>query len=119
MAERKLVGGLFDACTYDLLKVKGGDWSFTGLPGADLRRASFTDVRMREADLTGARCAGAEFRRVDLSGASLHQADFSGCDLRGSDLSAVDPSATGLKRAVIDPYQAVVLATAWGLDVRG
>ncbi len=50
-------GSMFDACTYDLLKVKGGDWSFTGLPGADLRRASFMDVRMREADLTGARCA--------------------------------------------------------------
>ncbi len=30
----------------------------------------------------------------------------------------MDPSATELKRAVIDPYQAVVLATALGLDVR-
>jgi len=50
----KVLGSVFDSCTYDLLKVKGGDWSFTGLPGADLRRASFTDVRMREADLTGA-----------------------------------------------------------------
>ncbi|MFA1541619.1 hypothetical protein [Actinomadura monticuli] len=35
-----------------------------------------------------------------------------------SDLSALDPSAATLRRAVIDPYQAVVLATALGLDVR-
>ena len=27
----KLVGSQFDSCTYDLLKVDGGDWSFTGL----------------------------------------------------------------------------------------
>lgn len=114
----KLIGSMFDACTHDLLKVKGGDWSFTGLPGADLSRASFTDVRMRDADLTGARCAGAEMRGVDLSGSSLHNADFSGCDLRGSDLSAMDPLTVELRRAVIDPYQAVVLAAALGLDVR-
>ncbi|TMQ91723.1 pentapeptide repeat-containing protein [Actinomadura soli] len=114
----KLVGSMFDGCTYDLLKVKGGDWSFTGLPGADLRRASFKDARMREVDLTGARCAGAEFRDVDLSGSVLHKADFSGCDLRGSDISAIDPFTVGLRRAVIDPFQAVVLATALGLDVR-
>ena len=114
----KFVGSMFDGCTYDLMKVKGGDWSFTGLPGADLRRASFTDVRMREADLTGAQCAGAELRGVDLSGASLHKADFSRCDLRGSDLSSLDPFTVELRRAMIDPYQAIVLATALGLDVR-
>ncbi|MFI6514408.1 pentapeptide repeat-containing protein [Spirillospora sp. NPDC050679] len=114
----KFTGSMFDGCGYDLMKVEGGDWSFAGLPGADLRRASFSGVRLREADLTGARCAGAVLREVDLSGALTHQADFSGCDLRGSEISSVDPHTANLRGAVIDPYQAVVLATSLGLDVR-
>ncbi|MEV5707348.1 pentapeptide repeat-containing protein [Actinoallomurus sp. NPDC052274] len=114
----KLVGGLFDGCTYGLLKAEGGDWSFTGLPGADLRGSSFRRVRMREADLTGARLQKASLREVDFSGASLHKADLSECDLRGSDLSSLDPHTTVLTRAVIDPYQAVVLAQALGLEVQ-
>jgi fluoroquinolone resistance protein len=114
----KLVGSRFDGCSFDLLKVREGDWSFTGLRNADLHGASFVDVRMREADLSGARCAGATIRGVDLSGASLQKADFSRCDLRGSDLSALDPHTAGLAGAVIDPYQAIVIAAALGLDVR-
>ncbi|MFD0891757.1 pentapeptide repeat-containing protein, partial [Streptosporangium algeriense] len=54
----KLTGSMFDACDYGLLKVKGGDWSYVGLPGADLRGSVFEEVRLREADLTGARLAG-------------------------------------------------------------
>jgi fluoroquinolone resistance protein len=57
--------------TFGLFKVAGGDWSFVGLPGADLRNASISGVRMREADLTGARCQGATLQHVDLSGAWL------------------------------------------------
>ncbi|MBE3008424.1 pentapeptide repeat-containing protein [Microbispora sp. NEAU-D428] len=109
---------MFDGCSCDLMKVEGGDWSFTGLPGADLRRAAFADVRMREADLTGARCAGATMRGVDLSGAWLHRTDFSRCDLRGSDLSALDPHTAEVAGAIIGMRQAVTIATALGLDVR-
>jgi uncharacterized protein YjbI with pentapeptide repeats len=114
----KLVGSMFDRCTYDLLVCTGGDWSFVGLPGADLRKASFSDVRMREADLTGARCEGARFWRVDLAGAWLHGAKLGGADLRGSDLSSLDPEGVELRGAVIDPDQAMVIAQALGLDVR-
>ena len=32
----------FERCTFDLLAVGGGDWSFVVLPGADLPRATFT-----------------------------------------------------------------------------
>src|SRR5258708_1932655 len=113
----KLVGSMFDGCTFGLLKATGGDWSFAGLPGADLRGTAFEDVRMREADLTGARCEGATFRQVDLSGGWFHGADLSRADLRGSDLSSLDPLTVQLKGAVIDPYQAVVIATALGLQV--
>jgi uncharacterized protein YjbI with pentapeptide repeats len=73
---------------------------------------------MREADLTGTRFEGATLHRVDLSGAWLHRATLTGCDLRGSDLSALDPRTVELKDAIIDPVQAMVIATALGLQVR-
>lgn len=114
----KLVGSRFQRCTFDRLTVRGGDWSFAGLTGADLRTASFEDVRMREADLSGARFDGGVVRRVDLAGAALQKAGFDGCDLRGSDLSAFDPWSVSLRAAVVDWQQAVSLAGAMGLDVR-
>jgi fluoroquinolone resistance protein len=114
----KLTGAMFDACTFGALKVEGGDWSFTGLPGADLRGAVFRGVRMREADLTGAECQGAQFRDADLSGAWTHGATFEDADLRGSDLSAFDPVEVKMRRALITTDQAVVLALVLGLDVR-
>ena len=113
----KLVGSMFDRCTFGLFKAEGGDWSFTGLPGADLRRSAFRDVRMREADLTGTRFDDAQVLRCDLSGAWLHEASFTGCDLRGSDLSSFDPGTVGLKGAIIDPAQALVIAASLGLVV--
>ncbi|MEU8149832.1 pentapeptide repeat-containing protein [Nonomuraea sp. NPDC048901] len=114
----KLTGSMFDGCSYGLLKVEGGDWSFTGLPGADLRGSAFHGVRLREADLSGARLEKAEVLRSDLSGAWLSGADLTGCDLRGSDLSDLDPSTVTLKKAIIDSFQATVVATALGFDVR-
>ena len=110
---------MFDGCTFGLLEVDGGDWSFAGFPGADLRRSVFRGVRLREADLTGARFDDARVLRCDLSGAWLHGASFAGCDLRGSDLSAFDPATAELKGAVIDPAQALVIAAAVGLIVSG
>lgn len=35
----KMVGSMFDRCAFNLLKVIGGNWSFVGLPGADLSSA--------------------------------------------------------------------------------
>jgi uncharacterized protein YjbI with pentapeptide repeats len=109
---------MFDRCTFEITKVVGGNWSLVGLPGADLRSASFKDVRMREVDLTAARCRESSFRDVDLAGALLHRADFSLCDLRGSDLSSLDPEETEIKGAIVSLDQAIVIAAALGLDIR-
>jgi uncharacterized protein YjbI with pentapeptide repeats len=113
----KLVGSMFDRCTFGLLKVTGGDWSFVGLPGADLSKSRIVGVRMRECDLTAAKLAGATLQHSDLSGALLHATDLTRADLRGSDLSTLDPLAASLRQAVIDPDQAAVLAEALGLTV--
>jgi uncharacterized protein YjbI with pentapeptide repeats len=98
--------------------VSGGDWSFVGLPGADLRQARISDVRMREVDLNGARGAGMTLARTDLSGSWLAGMDLTGADLRGSDLSRVDPRTTTLDRAVIEVEQAITLARNLGFGLR-
>jgi uncharacterized protein YjbI with pentapeptide repeats len=118
LTECKLVGSVFESCAFDQLRVEGGDWSFVGLAGADLRRVSFTGVRMREADLSEVRGEGMTMRGADLSGAQFAKASFDKADLRGSDLTAIDPWTVGLRNAVVDGNQAIVLAIALGLDVR-
>jgi uncharacterized protein YjbI with pentapeptide repeats len=114
----KLVGSTFTDCTLRPLKVEGGDWSFVGLPSADLRNTIFTGVRMREADLAKANCQDAALTGLDLSGAHLEGARFRGCDLRGSDLTALDPLTASVSGAIIAAEQAVIIAHALGLDVR-
>lgn len=114
----KFIGTFFDGCTAERLTATGGDWSFTGLPGGDLRRARIEGVRMREADLTGAQLRDAVLTNCDLSGAMWSRADLRSCDLRGSDISTLDPLNTELRRAIIDWPQAVAVARNLGLDVR-
>ncbi len=114
----KFVGSMFDSCKFDATRVKGGNWSFVGMPGADLRSAVFTDAVLREADLTGARCESGTMTGLDLSGAWLHSANFGGCDLRGSDLTSIEPETVTLKRAVITIEQSVMICEAMGLVVR-
>jgi fluoroquinolone resistance protein len=113
----KLVGSVFQRCTFNLFQVSGGDWSYVGLPGADLRQATIEDVRMREADLSAARLEKAVLTGTDLSGAMLGGAKLTDADLRGSDLSALDPRTVELRGAMIDLPQAAVIATALGLRV--
>ncbi len=48
----KLVGSQFHGCTFGPFTVEGGNWSFSELRAADLRKCSFEGVRLREADLS-------------------------------------------------------------------
>jgi fluoroquinolone resistance protein len=114
----KVVGSTFDRCTFSSLAVVGGDWSFAGLAGADLRKVRFEGTRLREADLTDVRGAGMSLRDVDLTSAWLHGADLTGADLRGAQLATVDPGTVTLAGAIIGLEQAVAIAEALGLDVR-
>jgi fluoroquinolone resistance protein len=113
----KMVGSLFRQSTYTLFEVTGGDWSFVGLPGADLRQATFDGVRMREVDLTAARLEKASLTGSDLSGAMLHGSKLTGADLRGSDLTSLDPLTVEFKGAMISLEQAAVIASSLGWRV--
>lgn len=114
----KLTGSVFDRCTLDMLRVAGGNWSLVSLAGADLRRAAFTGVRLRESDLSAARLEGATLRDCDLAGAWLSKAKLAKCDLRGSDISALDPAGVDLRGTIVTADQALAIASALGLDIR-
>ncbi len=81
----KCVGSIFDRCTYELIRVNGGNWSCVGVSVADLRADTYRKTHLREANLTGAMGHGASLREVDFPGASLDDANCTDCDLRGSD----------------------------------
>eukprot|EP01031_Cornospumella_fuschlensis_P041095 gene41095-50137_t len=49
----KFVGSMFDSCKFDATRVKGGNWSFVGMPGADLRSAIGMQGALREEDVMG------------------------------------------------------------------
>lgn len=114
----KFVGSRFVDCRFELLKVEGGNWSFTDLHRAALAGAQFDGVRFREADLAGIKATGVVLVGCDLSGADLEQADLSNADLRGSDLSTLDPRSANLTGAVVGEAQAILLAETLGLVVR-
>ena len=50
----KLVGSRFDRCRFDQLAVTGGDWSFVGLAGADLRGSDLSAVDPLTTEIRGA-----------------------------------------------------------------
>ena len=117
---------MFDGCTFDITKVEGGNWSFVGLPGADLHSATFTGVSLREADLTGIRAAGGTLRDCDLTAAWLHLSDLSGLrPARQPAPPGIDPATVNLDRAIITSEQAVDdrrgdgSGPAGGLTLRG
>ncbi|MEO8562847.1 MAG: pentapeptide repeat-containing protein [bacterium] len=116
--ECKMVGSMFERCSFELMEVKGGNWSHVGLPSAKLDDATFSGVRMVGADLTGARCVGGKLRDVELQDAWLGRADLTDCDLRGSDLGAIEPDEVTLRGAIVTAEQAIAIAQAMGLDVR-
>jgi len=51
--ECKLVGSMFDGCQFDHIQVVDGDWSFAGLPGADLRRSDLSALEPEHVRLKG------------------------------------------------------------------
>ena len=114
----KFVGSRFVDCRFDLLRVEGGNWSFTDLHRGALAGAQFDGVRFREADLAGIKATGVVLVGCDLSGADLEQADLTNADLRGSDLSTLDPLSANLTGVVVSEAQAILLAETLGLVVR-
>ena len=138
--ECKFLGSRFDRCTYDVMKVEGGNWSFVGMGGADLRNASFRGVRMREADLAAVRCQGGSDQFLPIAsrtGSSSSWVELSGslvlpnCPLAavtlyvegppaGVDILVDDPRTSARKlRAAVESAQGTITSEVIQTDSRG
>ncbi len=113
----KFIGSSFERCEFARMTVEGGDWSFVALRRADLRTATFVDVRMREIDLSNVDARGGVLRGCEASAAAWHEAQLERCDLRGTDLHTLNPWGVRLAGARVTWEQAVVIAIGLGLDV--
>jgi uncharacterized protein YjbI with pentapeptide repeats len=111
--------------------------------GTDLYKAQFQDVLFHECNAEHAvftqatfkaarfeKCnlGGVSFAEADLSGVAFHRCDLSQADLRGATLKGADlrtsilegmqVNAQDLRGAIIEPAQAVQIATILGIEIR-
>lgn len=66
--------------------IRGGDFSYASLKGAEFTSARAEGARFVDAYLTGASFYGADLRNVNFSDATLHGVSFYAADLRGANL---------------------------------
>jgi uncharacterized protein YjbI with pentapeptide repeats len=85
---------------------------------ATFKAARFENCDLREAVFTEADLGNVVFQRCDLTHADLRGSKLTGADLRGSIISGMQVGAPELKGAIIDPTQAVQVASLLGLSVK-
>jgi uncharacterized protein YjbI with pentapeptide repeats len=100
--------------------LRGQDFSYAhldgaNLSGADLTGANFagahlTDANLNHANLTAANLTGADLKKANLRRANLTEANLEHSDVRGADLTDADLSSTRVifakcDRSTVWPYE--------------
>ena len=67
-----------DRASHTAMIVKGADFSYANLAGADLRGRTFDRVNFSYANLEGANLQDADLSTANLKGANLHSANLKG-----------------------------------------
>ena len=84
---------------------------------ARFRDVRFEECQLQETSFEGADLTGSIFRNCDLSRADMRGAVLAGVDLRGSTLVGMQIGVKELKGVIIEPRQAVEIATLLGVIV--
>jgi len=108
MLDSELQDVLIQRCTAELMRI----WS------SRLQRVRFEQCRLQKSSFEQSNLRGVVFRHCDLSGAQFSGARMQGCDLRGSQLQGITVGIQELQGAIIDPGQALLLASLLGLLVQ-
>lgn len=114
----KFTGSLFVGSSLKPVRVKGGNWSFVSLVGADLQRGFFSEVNFTEADFTNADLRNTGLRDCRLANIAWSGARLREADLRGSTLEGIEGEEFNVRGAVVDVAQALVIAEAHGAVIR-
>jgi uncharacterized protein YjbI with pentapeptide repeats len=85
---------------------------------ASFKAARFERCSLREASFAGANLSGVVFAGCDLTRADLRNTKLAGADFRGSTLDGLQVGIKDLQGAIIDPTQAVHLASLLGMTVQ-
>ncbi|MDR3707077.1 MAG: pentapeptide repeat-containing protein [Capsulimonadaceae bacterium] len=90
---------------------------------AQFRFSEFRSVRFEDCDLEGADFYSADLRKAVFKNCNLNGVEFSaaklqGADIRGSEIEGVSMQAESMQGMIVEPLQAVQLASAWGLVVK-
>lgn len=113
----RLVGAKFFDATIDDLMVRESNCELAIFWSARFRRVRFERSMLRRASFEGADLSGVVFRGCDLTGADFRNAKLVGTDFRGSDITGLQVGIGDLKGAIIDPPQAMELATLLGVTI--
>jgi len=105
--EGKITDVRFRECQLDLSQMR-----YSALKGA-----YFESCSLKDADFSGSDLTGATFADCDLTGASFLNAKLKDCDLRTAKLDDARFGIDDLKGACVTPFQAVMIASVFGLKV--
>jgi uncharacterized protein YjbI with pentapeptide repeats len=98
---------LFQECKLDLAMLRM----------ARLQQCVFEQCNLAEADFYGADLSGAIFRKCDLSRADISHAKLTGADIRDCRLDGMRGTPDSMAGLVINPDQAPLLITLFGVRV--
>lgn len=114
----RLVGANWEHATVEDVVFKDCNLEYGLFWEASFKAVRFEHCALREASFAGTNLAGVVFANCDLVRADLRNTKLVGADFRGSKLDGLQVGIKELQGAIIDPSQAVQLATLLGLSVR-
>ena len=106
--EAQLKSVLFRECNLELAVLRM----------ARLQHCVFEKCNLTDADFYSADLSGTIFRDCDLSRADLSHAKLAGADIRGCRLDGLRGTPETMDRLLIDPDQAALLITIFGVHVK-
>ncbi|HEV8532923.1 MAG TPA: pentapeptide repeat-containing protein [Methylomirabilota bacterium] len=102
---------------HDVLIAEGiqtySQFAYARFTSAEFNSCNFEDANFLGADLQGCIFRGCNLHNADMRGAKLREADLRGSVIEGLRLNPAD-----IHGAVVDPSQAMILATLLGIRIR-
>jgi len=114
----RLLGAGFSRATFSDLRVREANAEMAMFIGATFTAARFERCNLRGASFEGADLRNVAFVDCDLRNADLREARLEGTDLRGSSIAGVALDLGRLRGLVLDPAQAMDVVEQMGITIK-